>query len=409
MRAELRLADRDAARQAHCRAAQWYREQGDVPSAIDHALRAEDYDCAVTLLTAHREALYTQGHRRDIARWLAAIPDRFLTEDPERALEHTSSLLLIGRPEAWQWLSTLWPCLPDDPRVRARGDLLAAIVHAGIGDAEHFQRHRDRARSRLAHHRLDDPFFERADSWEAALRSAYGQHDDAIAAAHQFLARTRLVVDDSVATASLAAVLLAAGDTERAGAVAELALDLWAGQGEPATIGMANALRVRAHLARRHGDLDGAGDALTRAEALVDGQVPTLVRAPVALERVELEVALGDAASAARRLDVLEVQARASRIHAVVLDRIVERRRRQAEETPPRPNGPANGLVEPLSDRQLLVLRHLTSHLTLPELADELIVSHNTVKTQVSAIYRKLDVRSRSEAVRRARELRLIP
>ena len=62
--------------------------------------------------------------------------------------------------------------------------------------------------------------------------------------------------------------------------------------------------------------------------------------------------------------------------------------------TPPRDRRPTSttDLVEPLSDRELVVLRFLPSTLSLPEIARELYVSPNTVKTQCAAIYRKLGV-----------------
>jgi LuxR family maltose regulon positive regulatory protein len=56
----------------------------------------------------------------------------------------------------------------------------------------------------------------------------------------------------------------------------------------------------------------------------------------------------------------------------------------------------ALGLLTP---RERLVLHHLTSTASLPELAAQLMVSTNTIKTQVKAVYRKLGVASRSEAV----------
>jgi LuxR family transcriptional regulator, maltose regulon positive regulatory protein len=66
------------------------------------------------------------------------------------------------------------------------------------------------------------------------------------------------------------------------------------------------------------------------------------------------------------------------------------------------------GLVEQLSDREMAVLRYLPSRLSLPEIARELYVSPNTVKTQCSAIYRKLAVTSRAAAVQAARERHLL-
>jgi len=65
-------------------------------------------------------------------------------------------------------------------------------------------------------------------------------------------------------------------------------------------------------------------------------------------------------------------------------------------------------LVEPLSERELEVLRLLRSPLSLPEIADRLIVSANTVRSHAKHIYAKLDVHSRAEAVERAEELGLL-
>jgi LuxR family maltose regulon positive regulatory protein len=65
-------------------------------------------------------------------------------------------------------------------------------------------------------------------------------------------------------------------------------------------------------------------------------------------------------------------------------------------------------LVEPLSERELSVLRYLPSRMSNREIGAELYVSLNTVKSHVKAIYRKLDVDCRDDAVRRGRQLGLI-
>ncbi len=74
----------------------------------------------------------------------------------------------------------------------------------------------------------------------------------------------------------------------------------------------------------------------------------------------------------------------------------------------PRPAPLTDGLVEPLSDRELEVLRHLDGPLSTPEIAEELVVSANTVRTHIKSIYGKLGAHGRSAAVRRARELSLL-
>ncbi len=64
--------------------------------------------------------------------------------------------------------------------------------------------------------------------------------------------------------------------------------------------------------------------------------------------------------------------------------------------------------VEELSPGELRVLRYLPTNLSRPEIAGELSVSLNTVSTHLRSIYAKLQVRDRSSAVQRARELRLL-
>ena len=69
---------------------------------------------------------------------------------------------------------------------------------------------------------------------------------------------------------------------------------------------------------------------------------------------------------------------------------------------------PAPGLVEPLTERERIALRYLPTSLSNAEIATELYVSVNTVKTHQRAVYRKLGATGRREAVRRARELGLL-
>jgi LuxR family transcriptional regulator, maltose regulon positive regulatory protein len=70
--------------------------------------------------------------------------------------------------------------------------------------------------------------------------------------------------------------------------------------------------------------------------------------------------------------------------------------------------GPAAPLRDELSDAEMRVVRYLPSNLTASEIASELVVSANTVRTHMRHIYAKLDAHSRSEAVARARELGLV-
>jgi LuxR family maltose regulon positive regulatory protein len=70
--------------------------------------------------------------------------------------------------------------------------------------------------------------------------------------------------------------------------------------------------------------------------------------------------------------------------------------------------GGARVLDEPLTDAELRVLALAPTHLTLEQIGSSLHISRNTVKTHLRAIYGKLEVGTRDEAVQRARALRLL-
>jgi LuxR family maltose regulon positive regulatory protein len=63
---------------------------------------------------------------------------------------------------------------------------------------------------------------------------------------------------------------------------------------------------------------------------------------------------------------------------------------------------------EELTPGELRVLRYLQTNLSRPEIAGQLSISPNTVSAHVRSIYAKLDVRDRSSAVQRARQLNLL-
>ncbi len=74
----------------------------------------------------------------------------------------------------------------------------------------------------------------------------------------------------------------------------------------------------------------------------------------------------------------------------------------------PLPSPQTQPLLEPLSARELEVLRLLNTHLSSTEIAEELFISVNTARFHIKNIYGKLGVHGRSEAIQRARELGLL-
>ena len=69
---------------------------------------------------------------------------------------------------------------------------------------------------------------------------------------------------------------------------------------------------------------------------------------------------------------------------------------------------PLGVIATPLTPAELRILRYLPTHLSIAEIADEVFVSRNTVKTHAIALYRKLGVGTRSAAVERARSAGLL-
>jgi LuxR family maltose regulon positive regulatory protein len=78
-----------------------------------------------------------------------------------------------------------------------------------------------------------------------------------------------------------------------------------------------------------------------------------------------------------------------------------EKRRRSALPQDSQP------LIEPLSEQEQRVLRLLAAGLSNPEIAEQLVISVNTVKTHVKNIYAKLNVNNREDARQAARQLKL--
>ena len=102
---------------------------------------------------------------------------------------------------------------------------------------------------------------------------------------------------------------------------------------------------------------------------------------------------------------LLARQARHGTAHASL---IAETLSLLAGRTPGPPTGGARPPLEPLSDSEIRVLRYLPTNLSASEIAKELYVSTNTVKTHMHHLYAKLGTHRRGEAVERGRALGLL-
>jgi LuxR family transcriptional regulator, maltose regulon positive regulatory protein len=149
---------------------------------------------------------------------------------------------------------------------------------------------------------------------------------------------------------------------------------------------LAHAFLLEAIARDALGDPDAAGRALERALDLTEpyGMISlfALYPAPGLLQR----------------------HARQRTAHAALITQILSL---LAGRTPAPPAGP-QPLLDPLSDSEIRVLRYLPTRLTGPEIARELCVSYNTVRTHLSHLYAKLGTHRRADTIARAQALGLL-
>ena len=162
---------------------------------------------------------------------------------------------------------------------------------------------------------------------------------------------------------------------------------------------------VQARVAWHQGDIAAARQLLVGAQRLrplLTYAVPHLaVQARIELAGVHL--ALGDIAAARtlmREIDELVKR----RLGLGTLDDQAQALRARLS-TDRRPGSPG---ASSLTAAELRLLPLLVTHLSFPEIAADLFLSPNTIKSQAVSIYRKLGVASRSRAVAQARELGLV-
>ena len=214
-----------------------------------------------------------------------------------------------------------------------------------------------------------------------------------------------------------ASVLLAAGERDEAAAVAATLPDCAMRCVIEARAALTHADPARAlELLQPHVD-DGltVADLAMRIEMLVlhavarhaqldhDGASASLERALELAGAERFPQVFLQAGSPLR--DLLVRQVRYGTRHRGLVDELQTMLDRRAAASP---TGRATPLLEPLSKRELTVLGYLETMLSTDEIAAELFLSTNTVKTHTKSIYRKLGVTRRRHAIQQARALRLI-
>jgi LuxR family maltose regulon positive regulatory protein len=336
----------------HARAAGWYAREGLVEDAVRHALASGDRDLAGELVAAHWSSVFNRGHVETVSRWLEALPRERVLADERLWLARVWTLLDSGRlDEAEPWLDA---GRDEDPWT----ELLRAL-HA----------------------------FKRGRIPAAADGARWGR--EAAGPASAFW-RT-------VASCLGGLTLFWRGELEAAAPI--LARGVEIARADANTVAAAYQLAYLALVELGLGRSERAQALVEQADALVRGEPQAgehFTAAMLHLARARL-LAAGEARERelARALELARRGAGAVEVSA-------------AEEALARraPRAAASG--DELSERELEVLRLLSTRLSQREIGSTLYVSLNTVKSHTKSIFRKLGASTRSEAVARARELGLI-
>lgn len=398
LEAERVIPDRLA--ELHARAAAWFEAQGDLHPAITHRLAAGDPQTAARLMRDYGVVLLRSGQIATLGALLASLGEVKKTTAACAYLQGWCEYIAGNYSLAQEWLDlTLELVPPSFDRVQttalqvnialARGDLAAALRIAREMTAA----------NQFATHHSDLPnACGAAFAWAGLSTDARR----ALTMAFEMATAEPSWTGQVLALVYTSIVEFDDGPPTSANQAAIRALDKARELGLSEYHGVAPAYAIRSRTdtdsvaAHRH--------ALHAVNLARRSSTPLWLGYVLALCGDEL-LDLGDKSGAALLVEARSVLDRCADagIAEAYLTR-AESRHRVAS-----PGRERTGvLVEPLTDRELAVLRYLPSQLSLRDVASEVYVSLNTVKTHTSAIYRKLGVRDRKSAVQRARDLRIL-
>ena len=405
LQAELGRVEPQYEGELHRRASRWYADAGDLTHAVAHAVQGGDVERAGDLLWRFAAERVLDGHATDVRRWLDCLSTDQIAGRPTLALAAAATHLASGeRDQIENWTATAargaGAC--DDASVAAGIAMMQAVVERdGVARMA-----RDAARA-YEDMRDDSP-------WRAlcCLLQGVGESlgDDMESARTRLEegARRGAIAGRCVQVlclAQLALIALDDADWEQGPLLASRAraqterLDLT----EYPTCALVYAVSalVRAYRGRvedAQADRRRATELLT---LLVDFAPWYEVETRIVLARAALR--LGDVTGTRTLLgEASRILPRAG--DAIVLERWIGELWSLVE------TFTATALVGPssLTTAELRVLALMPTHLSFREMGGRLHVSANTVKTHAHAVYRKLDVCSRSEAVIRACETGLL-
>jgi LuxR family maltose regulon positive regulatory protein len=409
---ELEATDPAVLQILHRRASAWYRDAGLIVDAAHHATAAGDVHAAVELVAHHYAFFVEQGQLATVIRWLDTIPEAVAAEDWLVCFAGTVVTAHAGAlDEAERWLK-LAERAP--PRVRDGQDpagplaALAAYLCLLRGDIGGTVAHGHRA---LAAASAADPIW--ALGPQMVLASGLWWSGDAAEAGAIVETVTRTARAAGIAAMTVyglgvrAAIALDEQDERAAEALAREAIELMHRDELNEHPWAAMAHIVHGTLLGRRDELERAAEEIERGIELGRRQAAWQVTVCGSLALAQIRQRQHQPATARRLLtrvrDLVESLPDPGD-GPVRLERTEKALRLRA--TRDRDTGSAP--FWELSQRELDVLRLLPTRLSQREIAAELYVSFNTIRTHTRVIFQKLGVTSRAEAVARARELGLL-
>ncbi|MEM9562391.1 MAG: LuxR C-terminal-related transcriptional regulator [Actinomycetota bacterium] len=406
----------------HDRASRWFEGRGDVEEAIEHAVASGDTSRAESLVLHSFLRYANAGHFGTVANWVDGLgPRRELR--PEMAVVMAWLSLNVRRYDdldRWLELAAAGAVTPAELAL-VEIHTPAVDIHRArhLGDVEAMLANADRALE--ADRSIDwssaswDGMVFGEDEGRMAARSASasalywaGRPDEASRLVRDALAvngDATLTLERVFCYQYLAMAAADVGDHEEALAHADQAIALVTPSQEP------SHLPVLAHLARSIA-LSGMGQPLDAAEALDTARrIAGYRREPLNDAAIELQHAV-----VLHQTTEIEAARAALRTARSIIDELPDPRfdeRIRATENAIRFVAPdADALpvgARELTDRERAVLVLLPHQLSRRELARQLHVSENTVKTHLTSIRHKLGVTGRASIVERAVDLGLIP
>jgi LuxR family transcriptional regulator, maltose regulon positive regulatory protein len=394
----------------HRRAAAWHQRTGDVEAAIYHATAAGEFAEAAGLIGRHWLSYTRRGRAATVERWLRGLPEDAIAADPPVAVvaAYISGLRGASKQEGERWLTAAEANGNQRPPEGMRSVPFAVAMGRALHAFDDVGRAVQAAR-RAIELAGPEPSENHSMATAALGRNLYlsGQAAEARAVLEE-VARDMPPADKQpyvvVNTFALLSLLAGEdGDDATAATLARQAMETAEAEGVSFSPLSGIAYFALARVATRRGGLVEAEQLLERALPVLGVDSVLVQYAQALLELAAVRHARGDtegADAAVKRARELVTGFADPGMLPSLLDG-TERALRRALRGQPSPAA--------LTDRELAVLRLLPTRLSQQEIAQELYVSVNTVRTHLQGIYRKLGVASREEAISHARELDLLP